>query len=65
MGSGYTREIVENKKWISEDEFLDAIALIMVYQDPWQLIRLTYAGYRMAGTMGAIGVLATAAFLLI
>ncbi|NLM42818.1 MAG: chromate transporter [Clostridiales bacterium] len=67
IGGGYAmvpviqREIVENKKWISEDEFLDAIALTNSLPGPLATNTATYVGYRMAGIIGAItGVLATA-----
>lgn len=74
IGGGYAmvpviqREIVENKKWISQDEFLDAIALTNSLPGPLATNTATYVGYRMAGVPGAItGVFATAlpSFLLI
>lgn len=67
IGGGYAmvpviqREIVENKKWISQDEFLDAIALTNSLPGPLATNTATYVGYRMAGVPGAItGVVATA-----
>jgi len=55
------REVVENKKWISQDEFLDAIALTNSLPGPLATNTATYVGYRMAGIPGAVtGVLATA-----
>ncbi|MDD2482639.1 MAG: chromate transporter [Lutispora sp.] len=67
IGGGYAmvpviqREIVENKKWITQDEFLDAIALTNSLPGPLATNAATYVGYRMAGVLGAItGVFATA-----
>lgn len=67
IGGGYAmvpviqREIVENKKWINQDEFLDAIALTNSLPGPLATNTATYVGYRMAGIPGAfMGVFATA-----
>lgn len=67
IGGGYAmvpviqREIVENKKWINQEEFLDAIALTNSLPGPLATNTATYVGYRMAGIPGAItGVAATA-----
>ena len=67
IGGGYAmvpviqREIVENKKWISQDEFLDAIALTNSLPGPLATNAATYVGYKMAGVPGTLtAVFATA-----
>ena len=60
IGGGYAmvpviqREVVENKKWISEEEFLDAIAITNSLPGPLATNSATYVGYRLAGIPGSI-----------
>ena len=55
------REVVEEKKWISQEEFLDAIAITNSLPGPLATNSATYVGYKLAGIPGAItAVFATA-----
>lgn len=55
------REVVENKKWISEEEFLDAIAITNSLPGPLATNSATYVGYKLAGPLGSFtAVFATA-----
>ncbi|HCJ58131.1 chromate transporter [Lutispora sp.] len=74
IGGGYAmvpviqREIVENKKWITQDEFLDAIALTNSLPGPLATNAATYVGYKMAGipgTLAAVFATALPSFLII
>ena len=67
IGGGYAmvpviqREVVEEKKWISQEEFLDAIAITNSLPGPLATNSATYVGYKLAGIPGAItAVFATA-----
>ena len=60
FGGGYAmlpiiqREIVENKGLISEEEFMDAIALAQASPGPVAVNTSVYVGYRIMGFKGAI-----------
>ena len=55
------KEVVEEKKWISQEEFLDAIAITNSLPGPLATNSATYVGYKLAGIPGAItAVFATA-----
>lgn len=67
IGGGYAmvpviqKEVVEEKKWISQEEFLDAIAITNSLPGPLATNSATYVGYKLAGIPGAItAVFATA-----
>ena len=48
------REIVERKKWISEEEFLAALRLCMLLPGPEAQQLATYAGWRVGGLSGGL-----------
>lgn len=60
FGGGYVmisiidREIVERKKWIDSDEFLDVIAIAESTPGPLAINTATYVGYKMHGVLGSI-----------
>lgn len=60
FGGGYAmlpiiqREIVENKGLISEEEFMDAIALAQASPGPVAVNTSVYVGYRIRGFKGAV-----------
>ena len=60
FGGGYAmlpiiqREIVENKGLISEEEFMDAIALAQASPGPVAVNTSVYVGYRIMGFKGAV-----------
>ncbi|HOP57150.1 MAG TPA: chromate transporter [Bacillota bacterium] len=60
FGGGYAMiplieaEIVEKKKWISNDEFLDIIAIAESTPGPIAVNSATYIGYRKKGFLGAL-----------
>ena len=60
FGGGYAmiaiieREIVERKKWIDSDEFLDIIAIAESTPGPLAINNATYIGYKICGVIGAI-----------
>ena len=60
IGGGYAMlpviqgEVVEKKKWMKEEEFLDAIALTNSLPGPLATNCATFVGYRLAGFPGAI-----------
>ncbi|NLW40585.1 MAG: chromate transporter [Tissierellia bacterium] len=60
IGGGYAmipiiqREIVEKKKWIEEDEFLDAIAVSQGSPGPVAVNLSILVGYRLKGLKGAL-----------
>ena len=67
IGGGYAmipiiqREVVESKEWISEEEFLDALAITNSLPGPLAINCATYVGYKQAGIIGSfIAVSATA-----
>lgn len=59
IGGGYAmlpiiqREVVDNKKWLGEEEFLDSIAVTNSLPGPLAINCATFVGYRTAGYAGA------------
>ena len=60
FGGGYAmipliqRETVENKKWISEDDILEIIAIAESTPGPIAINSATFVGYRTAGILGSV-----------
>ena len=60
IGGGYAmlpiiqREVVDNKKWLGEEEFLDSIAVTNSLPGPLAINCATFVGYKTAGFAGAI-----------
>lgn len=60
IGGGYAmlpiiqKEVVENKKWLSDEEFLDSIAVTNSLPGPLAINCATFVGYKTAGFAGAI-----------
>lgn len=60
IGGGYAmipiiqKEVVENKKWLQEDEFMDSIAVTNSLPGPLAINSATFVGYKTAGIPGAI-----------
>lgn len=60
FGGGYAmlpiiqREIVEKKNWISDEEFMDALAIAQASPGPVAVNTSIYVGYRLKGLKGAI-----------
>lgn len=60
IGGGYAmlpiiqKEVVENKKWLGEQEFLDSIAVTNSLPGPLAINCATFVGYKTAGYAGAI-----------
>lgn len=60
FGGGYAmipiiqREIVENKKWITDDDILEIIAIAESTPGPIAINSATFVGYRVAGFFGAL-----------
>ncbi len=60
FGGGYAmisiieRELVERKKWIEHDEFLDIIAIAESTPGPLAINSATYIGYKICGVLGSI-----------
>ena len=48
------REVVENKKWLSEDQFLNALNFCMLLPGPEAMQLATYSGWRINGTLGGL-----------
>ncbi len=48
------REIIERKKWLSHDEFLDLIAIAESTPGPIAINSATYIGYKMGGVLGSV-----------
>lgn len=48
------REVVEEKKWLSERQFLNALNFCMLLPGPEAMQLATYAGWRINGTIGGI-----------
>ena len=48
------REIVENKKWLSEDQFLNELNFCMLLPGPEAMQLATYSGWRINGTLGGL-----------
>ena len=59
FGGGYAmvallqNEFVEEKKWVTKEEFLDMVAIAESTPGPMAVNSATYIGYRIAGTAGA------------
>lgn len=60
FGGGYAmipiiqREIVENRKWITDDDILEIIAIAESTPGPIAINSATFVGYRVAGFFGAM-----------
>ena len=60
FGGGYAmipliqKETVENKKWISDDDILEIIAIAESTPGPIAINSATFVGYRTAGVLGAM-----------
>lgn len=60
FGGGYAmiaileRELVERKKWIEHDEFIDLIAIAESTPGPIAINSSTYIGYKRCGVLGSI-----------
>lgn len=60
IGGGYAmlpiiqREVVDKKKWLGEEEFLDSIAVTNSLPGPLAINCATFVGYKTAGFPGAI-----------
>ena len=60
FGGGYAmvavfeREFVENKKWLTNNEFLDVLAIAESSPGPIAVNSATYVGYKMGGILGSI-----------
>ena len=48
------REIVETKKWLSEDQFLNALNFCMLLPGPEAMQLATYSGWRINGILGGL-----------
>lgn len=59
FGGGYAmiaiieRDLVEKKKWITHEEFLDVIAIAESTPGPLAINSATYIGYKIAGVFGS------------
>ena len=59
FGGGYAmvalleREFVEEKQWVSREEFLDMVAIAESTPGPMAVNSATYIGYKLEGTAGA------------
>ncbi len=59
FGGGYamipliSRETVENKKWISDQDILDIIAIAESTPGPIAINSATFVGFKVAGTLGS------------
>jgi chromate transporter len=60
IGGGYAmipiiqKEVVDNKKWMKNEEFLDSIAVTNSLPGPLAINNATFVGYKTAGVKGAI-----------
>lgn len=60
IGGGYAmlpfiqREVVEKNKWLSDEEFVDILAIAEVTPGPVAVNTSTYVGYKLAGFKGAM-----------
>lgn len=48
------RELVEERRWLTEEEFLRALSLCMLLPGPEAMQLATYAGWRLKGTIGGL-----------
>ncbi len=60
FGGGYAmiaiieREIIERKKWIEHEEFLDLIAIAESTPGPLAINSATFVGYKICGVLGSV-----------
>lgn len=60
FGGGYAmiavieRELVERKKWIEHEEYLDVIAIAESTPGPLAINSATYIGYKVCGVLGSV-----------
>ena len=60
LGGGYAmisliqREVVENKKWVEKEEFVDMLALAQASPGPLAINTAVFVGYKTAGVAGSI-----------
>ena len=60
FGGGYAmiaviqRELVEKKKWIEQEEYLDVVAIAESTPGPLAINSATYIGYKVGGVLGSI-----------
>ena len=60
FGGGYAmlpiiqKEIIENHKWISEEDMLDIVAIAESTPGPISVNTATFVGYKVAGVLGSI-----------
>lgn len=60
FGGGYAmiaviqREVVERKRWIGQEEFLDIVAIAESTPGPLAINSATYVGYKACGVLGSI-----------
>jgi chromate transporter len=48
------REIVDGRRWLSEQQFLNALSFCMLLPGPEAMQLATYAGWRLHGTLGGL-----------
>lgn len=48
------KEVVEHRKWLSEQQFLNALSFCMLLPGPEAMQLATYAGWRLHGTIGGL-----------
>lgn len=48
------KEVVEERKWLSEQQFLNALSFCMLLPGPEAMQLATYAGWRLHGTLGGL-----------
>ncbi|MGB7319196.1 MAG: chromate efflux transporter, partial [Planktotalea sp.] len=48
------KELVDNRKWLSEQEFLSGLSFCMSLPGPEAMQLATYSGWRMRGTLGGL-----------
>lgn len=60
FGGGYAmiavieRELIEQKKWLTQDEFLDVVAIAESSPGPIAINSATFIGYKVAGVLGSL-----------
>ena len=60
IGGGYAmlpliqKEVVETNEWITQDEFMDILAIAEATPGPVAINTSTYVGYKMAGVKGSL-----------
>ena len=60
FGGGYAmipliqKEAVENKKWVSDEDILDIVAIAESTPGPIAINSATFVGYKTAGTLGSV-----------